>query len=178
MYIIAGLGERENNTVYNSAVLIDRQGRVAGKYRKVYLARGEFEEGCTPGNSFPVFDTDFGRIGIMICWDLTHVEPAQSLAQQGAEIIFMPIWGGISALAPARAIENQVYLVSSAYNENMPSAIFDPWGAVSAEAGRRPGIAWVDIDLSVETGDVWKDTAWNRILQERREDIPLIDPGY
>ena len=70
MYIIAGIYEREGVAVYNTAVLLDRSGVLAGKYRKVCLPREEIERGLTPGDSFPVFDTDFGRIGIMICWDV------------------------------------------------------------------------------------------------------------
>ena len=52
---------REGATVYNTAVLIDRHGEVAGKYRKVYLPREEVERGLTPGTHFPVFQTDFGK---------------------------------------------------------------------------------------------------------------------
>ena len=59
-YIVAGIDEREGAAVYNSAVLIDRKGRVAGKYRKVYIPREEIEVGITPGKDYPVFDTDFG----------------------------------------------------------------------------------------------------------------------
>jgi len=51
----------------------------------------------------------------MTCWDVFFPEPARSLAAKGAEIIFMPIWGGNLDLAEAQAIENQVYLVSSSY---------------------------------------------------------------
>ncbi|MBN2288773.1 MAG: carbon-nitrogen hydrolase family protein [Candidatus Glassbacteria bacterium] len=145
MYIVAALGEREERAVYNTAVLIDRQGRVAGKYRKVYLPEGELEDGCAPGNSFPVFDTDFGRIGMMICWDSWFVDPARALSLQGAEIIFLPVWGGNATLIRARAIENHVYLVSCGYD--VESNIYDPWGELIAEAKERPGVAAADIDL-------------------------------
>ncbi len=133
IYIVAALGERDNHAVYNTAVLIDRQGRITGKYRKVQLPREEIEAGVTPGNSLPVFDTDFGTIGMMICWDVQYVDPAQALAVQGAEIIFLPIWGGNPVLTRARAIENQVYLVSCAYS-SVPSAIYEPTGEISAES--------------------------------------------
>ena len=48
--------------------------------------------GVPPGDSLPVFDTDFGRIGMIICWDVTFPQTARTLAQKGAEIIFLPIW--------------------------------------------------------------------------------------
>ncbi|NIQ11494.1 MAG: carbon-nitrogen hydrolase family protein, partial [Gammaproteobacteria bacterium] len=53
------------------------------------------------GNSFPTFDTDFGRIGIMICWDVFFPGPARTLALNGAEVILLPIWGGNLTLARA-----------------------------------------------------------------------------
>ena len=71
-YVVAGLYERVGSAVYNTAVLIDRRGQLAGKYRKVYLPREEFEGGLTPGMDYPVFETDFGKIGIMICWDVQY----------------------------------------------------------------------------------------------------------
>ncbi|MBN2290052.1 MAG: carbon-nitrogen hydrolase family protein [Candidatus Glassbacteria bacterium] len=170
MYIVASLGELDNQAIYNSAVLIDRQGRVAGKYRKVQLPREEVEAGVTPGNSLPVFDTDFGRIGMMICWDVQYSGPAQALAVQGAEVIFLPIWGGNPVLMKARAIENQVYLVSCAYSD-VPSAIYDPNGEIIAEARDRPSLAFADIDLNRQFINEWLGNMRHRFLRERRADI-------
>lgn len=146
LYIVAGLLEKDGDVVYNTAVLIDRNGNLAGKYRKTSLPREEIDGGVTPGNSFPVFDTDFGRIGIMICWDVTFPEPARALARQGAEVIFLPIWGGNVTLAKARAIENQVYLVSSTYD--MISAVFDLEGNVVKEAKDDKSVAVVEVNLN------------------------------
>ncbi len=173
MYIVAAIGEREHQAIYNTAVLIDRQGRVAGKYHKVQLPREELEGGCTPGHSFPVFDTDFGRIGMMVCWDLQYTLPAQALAVQGAEIIFLPIWGGTAPLVPARAIENQVWLVSSCYENNLPTAIWNPRGEVVARAERRGTIAWSDIDLNQRFYDDWLGNMRDRFARERRADVVL-----
>jgi len=174
MYIVAALGEREDRAIYNTAVLIDRTGEVVGKYRKVYLPEGEFDQGCAPGDSYPVFDTDFGRIGMMICWDSWFVDPARALALQGAEVIFLPIWGGNATLSRARAIENHVYLVSCGYD--IKSNIYDPWGELIAEVEKRPGVAAVDIDLnypppcpySWPLGDMRL-----HLLHERRSDIRI-----
>ena len=104
-YIVAGMFEREGPAIYNTAVLIDRAGNVAGKYRKVYLPREEMEVGLTPGSDFPVFQTDFGKVGLMICWDLQYTDPARALVLGGAELILLPIWGGerrSARLAPWR----------------------------------------------------------------------------
>ncbi len=147
-YLVACYNEREGNAVYNTAVLIDRQGKVVGKYRKCYLPREEIEAGLTPGNECPVFQTDFGTVGMMICWDVAYVEVAQRLALQGAELILMPIWDGDETLMKARAAENHVYLATSAYGN--PSQIFDPTGKVLATTERSPerGYALAEIDLS------------------------------
>ncbi len=174
MYIVAALGERENHAVYNTAVLIDRRGELAAKYRKVYIPEGELEQGIAPGNSYPVFDTDFGRIGLMICWDSWFVDPARALALQGAEIIFLPIWGGNATLSRARAIENHVYLVSSGYD--IASNIYDPWGELIAEAAERPGVAVVEIDLNYPPACPYPWPLGDmrlHLLHERRSDIKL-----
>lgn len=164
LYIVAGLLEKEGDVVYNTAVLIDRKGNLAGKYRKTSLPREEIDGGITPGNSFPVFDTDFGRIGIMICWDVTFPEPARALAQQGAEVILLPIWGGDVTLAKARAIENQVYLVSSTYD--MVSAVFDLEGKIVKQATTDKEVVIVDVDLNEQKLWPWLGDFKNRIPRE------------
>ena len=167
VYIVAGLSERAGPVVYNTAVLFDRQGRIAGKYRKVCLPREEFDEGVTPGDSFNVFDTDFGRIGIMICWDVFFPEPARMLAMKGAEVIVMPIWGGDINLAKARAIENQVYLVTSCYNtKSMRTAVFDREGNIMAEGGNNNRVIVVEVDLSERKIWPWLGDFKNRIPRE------------
>ncbi|HUU30423.1 MAG TPA: carbon-nitrogen hydrolase family protein [archaeon] len=173
MYIVACLGERDGPAVYCTSVLIDRQGQIAGKYRKVHIPREETETGVSPGDSYPVFDTDFGRLGMMICFDLQYTAPARALAVQGAEIIFAPIWGGNPVLARARCIENQVYLVICGYD--MASTIHDPWGSLLAEARERPGVATVDIDLSEPHPDQWLGNMRQRFFREIRPDIRV--PG-
>jgi len=165
IYIVAGLMERSGPAIYNTAVLIGRDGNLAGKYRKVSLPREEIEGGVTPGNSYPVFDTEFGRIGMMICWDLQFPEVARQLAMQGAEVIFMPIWGGNLTLARARAIENQVYLVSSSYD--MTSGVFDHKGELIAEANGQNPITEVKVDLNKHQYWPWLGDLKNRIPREK-----------
>ena len=164
VYVVAGILEREGEIVYNTAVLLDREGKVAGSYRKVSLPREEYDGGVTPGDSFPTFETDFGRIGIMICWDVTFPEPARRLASNGAEIILMPIWGGNTTLARARAIENQIYLVSSSYD--METGIFDKEGNLAAEATDADPVAVYQVDLNERLNWPWLGDFRNRIPRE------------
>ena len=93
IWVVAGLTEQDGKNVYNTAVLLNREGQVAGKYRKVHLPREEWKQGITPGDDYPVFQTDFGKIAIQICYDWFFPEPEFIFALQGAEIIFAPTWG-------------------------------------------------------------------------------------
>ena len=164
LYIVAGILEKDGEVVYNTSVLIDRKGNLAGKYRKVSLPREEIDGGVTPGDATPVFDTDFGRIGMMICWDVTFPETARALARQGAEVIFLPIWGGHVKLAMARALENQVYLVSSSYD--MISAVFDLEGNVLKEATTENPVIVTEVDLNQQKLWPWIGDLKSRIPRE------------
>jgi predicted amidohydrolase len=175
-YIVAGLFEREGPAIYNTAVLLDRTGSLVGKYRKVYLPREEIEGGLTPGNDYPVFRTDFGRVGIMICWDVQYADPARALALQGAEMILMPIWGGNETLGKARAIENKIFLISSGYD--YPTSIVDPDGELLSIA-RDPGtVAQATIDLNRRYLDDWLGDMRERFMKEVRLDVPLLSKPY
>ena len=117
LHLVAGLLERDGHVVYNVAVLIGPDGKIIGKYRKVCLPRGEVEMGITPGTEYPVFETRFGKVGMMVCYDGFFPEVARELANRGAEVIALPVAGCNPQLAAARACENHVYVVSSTYGD-------------------------------------------------------------
>lgn len=150
-YIVAGLIERDAHLIYNVAVLIGPDGKVAGKYRKCSLPRGEVEAGVTPGHEYPVFNTRFGRVGMMVCYDGFFPEVARQLTINGAEVIAWPVWGCNPLLAQARACENHVYVISSTYGDVsanwMISAIFGHDGKVLAQAKDWGTIAITEVDL-------------------------------
>ncbi|HEU5077621.1 MAG TPA: carbon-nitrogen hydrolase family protein [Opitutaceae bacterium] len=153
-YVITTLHERDGDLYYNTAVLIDRSGKIVGKYRKVHLALAESDMGLTPGNEYPVFTTDFGRIGILTCWDDWFSEPARILRLRGAEILFHPLAGDGSdghwdAISRARAIDNGLFFVSSGTVSDA-SRIINPDGEVLAEARGDFSYAVKDIDLNQE----------------------------
>ena len=152
LYIVAGLLERDAHKVYNVAVLIGPDGDVVGKYRKVCLPRTEIERGITPGNDYPVFQTRFGKVGMMVCYDGFFPEVARELSNRGAEVIAWPVWGCNPLLGAARACENHVYVVSSTYTDAssnwMITAVYGHDGKPLAQAKEWGSVAIAEVDLN------------------------------
>jgi predicted amidohydrolase len=117
-----------------------------------------------------VFRTDFGNVGMMICWDVQYADPARALALRGAELVLMPIWGGNQALGKARAIENKVFVASSGYD--YPTYVMDPDGEVLAVAREDGGVAFTTIDLNRRYLDKWLGDMRGRMRNELRLDVP------
>jgi predicted amidohydrolase len=151
-HIVVPVVEREGRLLYNTAALVGPDGRMIGKYRKAVLPGNEWDKGLQPGMEYPVFDTRFGRVGIMICFDGFFPEVARRLAASGAEVIAFPVWGCNPRLAAARAIENHVYVVSSTYSEPgmnwMPSGIYDHEGTLIGQAEKFGTVAVAEVDLN------------------------------
>lgn len=155
LYIVVGLNERDRHLIYNVAVMIGPDGKVAGKYRKTCLPRGEADGGITPGDEYPVFQTRFGKVGMMVCYDAFFPEVARQLTINGAEVIALPVWGCNPELAAARATENHVYLVSSTYtdhNQNwIKTAIFNHEGDMIQQAKKWGEVIVAEVDLNART---------------------------
>jgi predicted amidohydrolase len=145
--ILLGMLERDSDAVHNSAVLIGPNGDIDGRYRKVHLAvGGEIETGILPGDSFPVFETEVGRVGCNICMDSSATESSRMVGLNGADLLLLPIMGDHRAWHPGehifdparflaimrtRAMDNQLCMVV-AVNRTEGSCIIDRLGNVLA----------------------------------------------
>jgi len=151
LYIVAGLYERVGHLIYNTAALVGPDGALVGKYRKVTLPRDEISSGVAPGHEYPVFQTRFGKVAMMVCYDGFFPEVARQLANRGAEVIAWPVWGCNPDLAKARAVENHVYLVSSTYEDIssnwMLTAVWDHVGGTPALAKQWGTVVVAEVDL-------------------------------
>ena len=156
IWVVAGLTELDGDIVYNTAVLLDRQGRIAGKYRKVHLPREEWKKGVRPGYEYPVFETELGKVAIQICYDWFFPESTAIFALGGAEIVFAPTWGNTlpdedgkvdgESTFRVRARDNGVYMVPSVYSGN--SLVIDPMGKILASSDGKQGVFWAEVDLN------------------------------
>lgn len=151
-YLVVTLTLRDDEArgVYtNAAILLDRRGKPVGTYRKVHpvadLHSDILEGGVTPGREFPVFDCDFGRIGIQICWDMAYEDGWQELARQGAEIVALPTASPQTARPASFALRHGYYVVTSTPRNN--ASIFNPIGKIDAQTTAQRVLVH-EIDLS------------------------------
>jgi len=113
LYVVCPLVTLEAGRQYNSAVLLDRDGEIAGVYHKNFPTHGELDRGITPGTEMPVFATDFGRVGLCICFDLNYWEAGAALCANAAElVIWSSMWPGARMLTKW-AIEFGFYMGAS-----------------------------------------------------------------
>lgn len=132
-YLVCPMLTRENGKIYNAAVFIDRQGTRMGEYRKIHLPLDELDDGIMPGPlQPPVFKTDFGTVGIQICYDCNWHDGWQALRRQGAEIVFWPSAYPGGQVLNAKAWDNKYVVVTSTRGL---SKICDITGEVVARTG-------------------------------------------
>lgn len=150
----------DDGHAYNSGIVIDRKGQVIGVYRKVFPVchpDGSLEMGITPGSDFPVFECDFGKIGVQICWDMSYVDGFVALARQGAEIVCIPTASPQTVRPAAYALFGRYYVVTSTRRDN--ATIFNPAGQVVAQT-TDDKLLVAEIDLSYALAH------WTRKLED------------
>ena len=184
IYLVAGsVPEDEDGKTYNTAYAFDRQGKQIGKHRKMHLFDIDVKGGqrfmesdtLTPGDQVTVFDTEFGKIGLPICYDFRFPELSRLMVQKGADILIVP--GAFNmTTGPAhwelhcrsRALDNQVFTigVGIARDENADyvawghSMVVSPWGDIIMEMDEKEGMQLCTLDLGR--------------IAEVREQLPLL----
>lgn len=185
IYLIGGsMPEKDaEGNVYNTSYIFDREGKQIGKHRKVHLFDIDVKGGqtfkesdmLTAGDSDTVFDTEFGKIGVMLCFDIRFPELSRMMVNDGAKVIFVPAAFNMTT-GPAhwelsfrtRALDNQIYMVgcapardvSAGYISWGHSIVTDPWGRVIDMLDEKKGILLAELDMDYE--------------EQVREELPLL----
>jgi predicted amidohydrolase len=178
--LLYGYPERDGNTIYNSALLIDRNGQPLANYRKAHLYGSEEKKLFAAGDTLVTADLGGLKIGILICYDVEFPEAVRALALAGAHLIAVPTalmepFGLIArTVVPARAYESQVYVACAGLcgkERNLTycglSSIVGPDGHELARAGRNEELLVADIDPA--TLAAVREN--NPILAERRPEL-------
>jgi predicted amidohydrolase len=151
-YATAPILRDAGDGVRNSVVILDRSGEAVGSYDKVHpvmMADGTLEHGIAPGREFPVFDLDFGRVGVQICWDVISPDGWQALANQDAELVLFATNPAVPVALRGYAWRHGYYIAASAVHPQ--SVVVDPIGRVLAatSADREVAVVRVDLDYRV-----------------------------
>ena len=150
-YVVVPMFLAEEDGGYsNACVLLDRQGEQVGIYRKVFpvsaYGAAVLEGGVTPGTEFPVFDCDFGRLGMQICFDGSFAAGWAALAEAGAELVAWPTMSPQTVRPASYAAAHRYYVVSSTWRNN--ATLFEPNGMVAAQIREPESLLVHRVDLS------------------------------
>lgn len=196
IYVVAGsIPEMdENGHVYNTSFVFDREGKQIAKHRKMHLFDIDVENGqyfkesdsLTAGDCVTVFDTEFGKMGLAICYDIRFPELFRLMVEEGAKAVIVPAAFNMTT-GPAhwelafrsRAVDNQIYTLGVAPARNEQSSYVsyantiavDPWGEVIANLGERECYGIVELDFEKEE-KIRKELP---LLQHLRKDVYAVD---
>jgi predicted amidohydrolase len=149
IWLLPCFAEREGDRVYNTALLLDAAGEIAGKYRKTHVQSGGDWRYYTAGETLPTFQTPWGTAGIMICYDRQFPEVPRALVRQGARLILNPSWGMFNetneVMMRTRAYENGVFI---AFVHVRGALVLNPRGAVAARSVPGEEVLVYEVDLA------------------------------
>ncbi len=191
IYVVAGsIPEREDTKLYNTSLVFNREGEMIGKHRKMHLfdidVKGKIRfmesEVLSSGKDITLVETEFGRFGIAICYDIRFPELSRVMALEGAEVIIIPgafnmVTGPAhwELLIRGRALDNQVYVAAASPDRSMTasytaygnSMVASPWGSILGRACEKEEIIFADIDAE-ELERVRRELP---LLKHRRADL-------
>lgn len=172
VFLIAGsISLKEQDNIYNASFVFDKTGRTIACHKKVHLFDIQVKGGqCfresdtfTAGNQVTVFDTDFGKMGLCICFDFRFPELSRIMTLEGVKCIFVPAAFNMTTgpahwelLFRQRAVDNQLFTVGVAPARNYEgyvsyanSIVVSPWGKIVFRADEKPVTRVVEIDLKM-----------------------------
>lgn len=197
IYLVGGsMPEEDGEKIYNTSFVFDRSGNQIARHRKMHLFDIRVDGGqsfCesdtfSAGEDITVFDTEFGKMGLIICFDIRFPELTRLEAFKGAQAVFVPAAFNMTT-GPAhwelsfraRALDNQVFMVGCApardenafYVSYANSIVTGPWGNVLAQAGAGEEMLYAELNLS-EIPSVRRQLP---LLSARRTDIYTLKEG-
>ncbi len=192
IYLVAGTVPEisKDSKVYNTSYAFSPDGSLIAKHRKAHLFDIDVEGGISfkesetlsPGTNITVFETEYAKIGLCICYDIRFPELSKLMVDKGAEIIIVPAAFNMTTgpahwelTFRARALDNQVYTIgcapardlSASYHSYGNSIVCSPWGEVVARLDEKEGILYADIDLDY----IKKVRSELPLLKHRRDDL-------
>lgn len=186
-FVPGSLYEQRDGAIFNTTPVIDPQGRVTARYRKIFPF-APYERGIAPGSEFVVFDVpDAGRFGISICYDMWFPETTRSLISLGAEVILHPTMTNTIdrdieiAIARASAATNQCYFVDVNVAGDLGvggSVICGPGGEVIHQAGSGREVIAFEVDFAYLQR--CRERGWQGLGQPLKSfrDNPVTYPAY
>lgn len=185
IYLVGGsIPEKdEEGNIYNTSFIFSKTGDLLGRHRKVHLFDIDVKDGIrfmesdvlSYGRDLTVFDTQYGKIGVAICYDIRFPELMRLMAIKGVKIIVVPAAFNMTTgpahwevLFKVRALDNQVYMLGTAPARNLNASytsygntiITDPWGRIVNKLDENEGILVEVLDLN--------------LVDRIREDLPLL----
>ena len=166
----------DNGNFANLAIIIGRNGEIVGTYKKTHLTMGEILAGIEPGDEPGVFDLDFGRVGVAICWDIFYPEYVRLLHLAGVDVILNPTAGFTAERASRRAKESGAYIVTSGSHKASESRIISPDGKFLDIGDYKKNYAAAKVDLNRGYYTKWLSSlsysqSGNVYKYERRPDM-------
>ncbi len=175
IYIVCPIDRKADSLRFNTALLIDRQGKIVGLYDKVYPYWSEYaiEPTVNVGAQVPIVQTDFGCVGMAICFDVNFPEVWQRLADQDAEVVLWPSAYSAGRSLQAHAINHHYYIVTSTYTPDC--LVYDINGdEIHYEKGEEFNVSRVTIDL--DRGiyhENFNMDKLKKLLAERGDDVEM-----
>lgn len=185
-----GSDDAESNNIYNTAYVFDRNGQQIAKHRKMHLfeiyrdGKVLYSEGDTlsAGNEITMFDTEFGKAGLIVCYDIRFIELSRIMKLKGMEFMIAPAAFNMitgpkhwELLIRSQAMFNQVYVLGTSLARDAGAGFtswghtmaVDPWGEIIGSTDEKPSVVYADIDLD-KVNEVMSATP---VFRQRREDI-------